>query len=114
MVARKGSAIAESLVFYECTAAEHRVGGGSPDKLTIHQGQWAFCPFDSRAEGHEWVRTEGFALEVMLMRHRDALRVEAELADKGAEPPRGGSAARPAPSGRQGPSGSTRKAPEAT
>lgn len=52
----------ESPVAYLCTAPSHQVGDGGPDKLTVHDGQWAFCPFDARREGHVWTPTGGLPL----------------------------------------------------
>jgi len=47
------------LIDYECVASAHRPALEHPDKLTIHDGHWAFCPFDALAEGHEWRETGG-------------------------------------------------------
>jgi hypothetical protein len=49
----EGEIRVESPVVYECTAPSHQVGEGGPDKLTVHEGQWAFCSYDAKAEGHE-------------------------------------------------------------
>ena len=43
-----------NLVGFECVAPEHQPGTGRPDKLTIHERQWAFCPYDTHADGHVW------------------------------------------------------------
>ena len=63
----------EPPVAYECTALSHRSGEGGPDKLTVHDGQWAFCPYDAKATGHEWVATGGLPLP--MLRHAAALRL---------------------------------------
>ncbi len=61
-------------VAYQCETPSHRVReGGGPDKLTVHQGQWAFCPFDAKADGHRWVPTGGLTLS--MLRHTAAMRV---------------------------------------
>ncbi|MDE3112023.1 MAG: hypothetical protein KGN00_11545 [Chloroflexota bacterium] len=62
----------ETPVAYECTAPAHQVGEGGPDKLTIHDGQWAFCPFDAKAGGHEWRPTGGVPLA--MLRHTATAR----------------------------------------
>ncbi|TME63443.1 MAG: hypothetical protein E6I51_04255, partial [Chloroflexi bacterium] len=40
-------------------------GKATPDHLTIHDGQWAYCPQDSRADEHEWQPTGGVRLSDM-------------------------------------------------
>lgn len=59
-------------VAYECRAPSHQVGDGGPDKLTVHDGQWAFCPFDVKAGGHEWTATGGVPLS--MVKHAAELR----------------------------------------
>lgn len=49
----EGETRVETPVAYECTAPSHQVGEGGADKLTVHDGKWAFCPFDAKAAGHE-------------------------------------------------------------
>ncbi|HKY50306.1 MAG TPA: hypothetical protein VJP45_03535 [Candidatus Limnocylindria bacterium] len=56
------------LIAYECVAPEHQPSLLHPDKLTIHDGHWAFCAFDARAEGHRWSETGGEQMEVLLTR----------------------------------------------
>jgi len=54
----------ESLVKYRCAKLEHRRTSEDPwDKLTIHEREWAYCPFDARAGHHEWVPTGGVPFE---------------------------------------------------
>ncbi len=55
----------EPRVGFNCVAPAHKVGDGGPDKLTVHQGQWAYCSFDARADGHEWRATEGATLTTL-------------------------------------------------
>ena len=63
----------KTTVAYECIAPSHRSGeGGGPDKLTVHERQWAFCPHDAKADGHEWKPTEGLSLT--MLRHAAVLR----------------------------------------
>ena len=58
-----------NLIAYECVADDHRPTFLHPDKLTIHQGQWAFCAFDARATGHKWNETGGEELQHIMTRH---------------------------------------------
>lgn len=51
--------IMSAQVAFICSAPAHRSQAGSADKLTIHEGQWAFCPHDAKAEGHKWDATGG-------------------------------------------------------
>ena len=46
---------------FECVAPDHRLQttDDQPDKLTIINGEWAYCARSSRAEGHEWKSTGG-------------------------------------------------------
>lgn len=55
--------MAAKLIVYECEAPEHQPTVSRPDKLTVHEGEWAFCPFDARADGHRWKQTGGVDLE---------------------------------------------------
>jgi hypothetical protein len=54
----------DRLIQWYCASPAHR---GKPDdvadRLTIHDGEWAFCPLDSRADEHDWRRTGGLELE---------------------------------------------------
>jgi hypothetical protein len=56
------------LIAYSCDAPEHHPGSLPPDKLTVYHGDWAFCAYDARAEGHRWQKTGGASYED-LMRH---------------------------------------------
>ena len=62
----------EPPIAYECKAPSHLVGEGGPDRLTVHQGKWAFCPHDAKAAGHEWMATGGLPLS--MLRHGAAAR----------------------------------------
>jgi hypothetical protein len=46
--------MSEPLVGYRCVAEHRPTSGDDKDQLTVHDGQWAYCPFDSKADGHEW------------------------------------------------------------
>lgn len=62
-------------VAYECNAPSHRVSeGGGPDKLTVHEGQWAFCGYDAKADGHQWRLTGGLPLS--MLRHTASVRAK--------------------------------------
>jgi hypothetical protein len=63
-----GEVVRVKLVAYSCDAPEHPPGSMPPDKLTVHQGEWAFCACDARADGHRWQKTGGASYED-LMRH---------------------------------------------
>ncbi len=60
--------MAAKLIRYECVAREHQPTLTHLDKLTVHQGDWAFCPFDAHAEGHRWRDTGGSDLETVQRR----------------------------------------------
>jgi hypothetical protein len=55
----------EPSVGFACTAPAHQASEGGPDKLTVHEGKWAFCAFDARAEGHVWGPTGGLTLTML-------------------------------------------------
>jgi hypothetical protein len=54
------------LIVWECVAVDHKASGLFPDKLTVHQGAWAFCAFNARADGHSWHATGGADLDALL------------------------------------------------
>lgn len=56
------------LIAYECDAPEHQPSLWHPDKITIHENAWAFCPFDARADGHRWKETGGIDLASIMRR----------------------------------------------
>lgn len=51
------------LIAFECVDPDHQQVGDHPDKLTVHEGGWAYCPFDALAERHTWRQTGGVDLE---------------------------------------------------
>jgi hypothetical protein len=62
----------DAVVGYRCVADQHRATGRDKDELTVHDGQWAYCPFDSKADGHRWRPTGGVSLAALKraqMRH---------------------------------------------
>ena len=63
-----GSVMKASLIAYECVASEHRPTLSHPDKLTVHEGHWAFCAFDARANDHEWRATGGESIDRLMAR----------------------------------------------
>ncbi len=69
-----------ALVAYECTAPGHQPAHDHIDKLTIHDGAWAYCPFDALATGHMWHETGGMDLETLMRRGRRALATETPAA----------------------------------
>lgn len=58
----------QKLIAYECVSPDHKPSVLHPDKLTIHDGEWAFCAFDARADGHHWRATGGAPLEALTVR----------------------------------------------
>ena len=58
--------MAGKLIAYECVAPSHQPDHDQPDKLTIHERRWAFCPFGALAHGHQWRETGGADLAAML------------------------------------------------
>lgn len=55
------------LIHFICIAPAHasRESKSSSDTLTVISGRWAYCAFDTRAEGHEWSEREGVTIEVL-------------------------------------------------
>lgn len=62
----------DALVAFTCTAPGHRDAEAGPDKLTVHDGKWAYCGYDARADGHEWKPNDGIKLS--LLQHAAAIR----------------------------------------
>lgn len=64
----------DALVAFTCAAPAHRDAEAGPDKLTVHDGKWAYCAYDARADGHEWKPNDGLTLSMLqhagTMRHR--------------------------------------------
>lgn len=52
------------LIKYRCMRAAHQRApeGRISDSLTVYKGEWAYCPFDTRAKDHDWRATTGIAL----------------------------------------------------
>ncbi|MGH2498633.1 MAG: hypothetical protein ACRDF0_00845 [Candidatus Limnocylindria bacterium] len=64
------------LVHYRCTASHH-LGpfNEGRDNFTIHAGEWAYCPHDIRASGHEWAAVDGMnPVDLMAARQGPAQR----------------------------------------
>ncbi len=59
---------ATAAIHYLCANPAHETGEGRPDvdRLTIHDGKWAYCPRDARASAHEWTETGGVRLEELV------------------------------------------------
>lgn len=52
-------------VQWYCASAAHRAPTAElTDRLTIHRGEWAFCPSDTRLDAHDWRRTGGLPMEL--------------------------------------------------
>ena len=53
----------DQLIRWYCASPAHRTNHeDAADKLTINDGEWAFCPLDTRAPEHDWRRTGGLEL----------------------------------------------------
>ena len=55
------------LVAYCCVAREHwrkaaKKDGATTNTITVHERDWAFCPFDAVGLGHEWQATGGIGI----------------------------------------------------
>jgi hypothetical protein len=49
-----------STIAFICTAPAHAHGVASA--VTVHDGGWAFCPYDVLADGHRWESAGGMTL----------------------------------------------------
>jgi len=50
-------------VGFLCTAPSHvDKNGAVVDHLTIHETDWAYCPLNARADGHDWKATGGLSM----------------------------------------------------
>ena len=57
-----------ALIQYRCVTEKHQEAkAGNSDTLTVHEGKWAYCPFDVRAKGHEWDDTGGLSVNEVRM-----------------------------------------------
>ena len=64
----------EGLIVFVCTAPGHLDGKLGKDRVTIYNGGWAYCPHDTRADGHLWTPTGGLTIgdiEANLRRMRE-------------------------------------------
>jgi hypothetical protein len=71
--------MAVTLIAYECIAAGHQPTPQHADKLTVHEGGWAFCAFDALATGHQWRETGGVEMETLMRRGRHAAAPESPI-----------------------------------
>lgn len=69
----------DPLVAFTCVAAAHRDSEAGPDKLTIHNGKWAYCAYDAQADGHDWKPADG--VTVSLPQPPPAVRDRTERTD---------------------------------
>ena len=54
------------LIHWRCDAAGHQQAEGrTADTLTVHDGQWAYCPRDVAADDHAWTATGGVQIELL-------------------------------------------------
>ncbi len=61
------SASKGTLVHFRCTNPAHlRQATERSDQLTLHEGLWAYCPFNVRAGEHVWAPTGGVTMEQLL------------------------------------------------
>lgn len=59
-----------TLVHFRCTNAAHaRPGEERSDTLTLHEGLWAYCPYNVRAGEHRWEATGGRPFEQLRQDH---------------------------------------------
>lgn len=88
--------VASKLIRYRCVTETHQRAAEATvtDTLTIHDGEWAFCPCDIRAKGHTWVEAPG-GVAIELLR-RGTPRVDISL-DARPRPAPDTSATDPAP-----------------
>lgn len=63
-----------ALIHYRCIEPKHQEAKtpGPSDLLTVHEGKWAYCPYDIRADGHTWKETGGITVtEIRLLVDRE-------------------------------------------
>ena len=54
------------LIKYRCAKVDHQEPSAElSDTLTIHEREWAYCAFNTRARHHDWVPTGGLTYEEM-------------------------------------------------
>ena len=57
-----------ALIQFRCVSEKHQQPkAGVSDLLTVYERQWAYCPMDIRAKGHEWQATGGLSLNEVRM-----------------------------------------------
>lgn len=68
--------MARPLIHFRCASEPHAKGSPpeTADTLTVHEGKWAYCPFDVRASGHRWETTGGVPLERLVPMGRHGTR----------------------------------------
>ena len=55
-----------AMIGYRCVAEQHRTTVAGNEGLTVHDGQWAYCAFDRKADGHRWELTGGVPLSALM------------------------------------------------
>lgn len=55
------------MIHYVCIADAHASpeSKSTSDTLTVVTNRWAYCPFNARADGHQWQETEGVTIELL-------------------------------------------------
>ena len=70
----------QELVRYYCVSPEHLERSDDlTDKLTVHDGQWAFCPLNTRLGGHDWRPRGSLSPAVLAARSGPAVRRAAKV-----------------------------------
>lgn len=67
-----------ALIRFVCRTPGHRVGNGKlSSPITMHQGEWSFCPAGADAD-HAWEQIPGITREALgwQISHREASKVE--------------------------------------
>ena len=54
-----------TLIAFTCAAKAHQASEAGPDRWTVHEGKWAYCGYDARADGHEWKANDGLTLSML-------------------------------------------------
>ncbi|MEA2663006.1 MAG: hypothetical protein QOH08_2578 [Chloroflexota bacterium] len=53
-------------IYFVCTADQHHDINAGPRTVTIHHGEWAYCP-DGAADGHEWKPIDPIPFQELLL-----------------------------------------------
>jgi hypothetical protein len=75
-------------IAFICISPAHLDKNGTHvDHLTIHETDWAYCPSNVRADGHDWKATGGVSmgeLEILVrgMRERAGLNGDSRKKDR--------------------------------